>query len=98
MYRVPRSPQRLAQAFALADKFLASVNGQGAASSRGYDQSAAQALAAVPTTRPASGGGSGGNGEDGVTLTPLQLETIKNLGWSKADYVKWSFPEKFIKR
>ncbi len=97
LYRVPRSPQRLAKAFELADKFLASVNGQGAASSRGYDQSSAQALAAVPTTRPASGGSSGGDG-DGVHLTPLQLETIKNLGWSKAEYVKWLQPDKFIKR
>lgn len=99
LYRVPRSPQRLAKAFELADKFLASVNGQGAQASRQtYSQDAAQALSAVPTTRPASGGGSGGNGEDGVTLTPLQLETIKNLGWSKAEYVKWLSPDKFIKR
>lgn len=99
LYRHPQSPQRLAKAFELADKFLASVNGQAAQSSRQtYSQDAATALAAVPTTRPASGGGAGGSGEDGVTLTPLQLETIKNLGWSKQEYVKWLNPEKFVRR
>lgn len=99
LYRYPRSPQRLAKAFELADQFLANVNGQGARSSRQtYSQDAAQALSAVPTTRPASGGGAGGNGEDGVTLTPLQLETIKNLGWSRAEYVRWINPDRWIKR
>jgi hypothetical protein len=97
LYRHPRSPQRLAKAFELADKFLAQVNGQTGTSSRGYSQDAAQALAAVPTSRPSSGGG-GGTGDDGVTLTPLQLETIKNLGWTKQEYVKWLSPDKFVKR
>lgn len=92
-YRVPQGPQRLAKAFELADQFLGSVNGTGGGSS---NTAAAQALSGVPTSRPAGGGG--GKQGDGVTLSPLQLQTIKDLGWSKEEYVKWMSPERFIKR
>lgn len=97
LYRVPPGPQRMARAFELADKFLASVNGQQAQSSQNtFDRSAATALSTVPVAR--QGGGGGGGKEDGVTLTPLQLETVRNLGWTKEEYVKWLHPERHVKR
>lgn len=98
-YRQPPGPQRLAKAFELAEQMIDTVNGRSGASSakkNGYSQDAAQALSAVPTTRSVGGGGSGG--EEGHTLTPLERKTVKDLGWDAATYVRWKFPEKFVKR
>lgn len=95
-YRQPPGPQRLAKAFELAEQLMDQVNGQQPApSQRGYSQDSAQALSAIPTARTVSGGG---RKEDGVELSPLQLQTIKDLGWSREDYVRWQNPERFRKR
>lgn len=96
LYRHPPGPQRLAKAFELAEQLIDQVNGQQTTSSqRGFSQDSAQALAAIPTARTVTGGG---RKEEGVELSPLQLQTIKDLGWSREEYVRWQNPTRFNKR
>lgn len=92
LYNVPQGPERLKKAFELADQML---GGQSKPTPPQFSRDSAASLAAVPTTRPAGGGGSGE--EPGVNLTPLQTQAAKNAGMTPAEYVKWMNPDKYVK-
>lgn len=94
LYNVPPGPERLQRAFDLAEKSLAQ---QRTPQASPYGQDAAQALSAVvPTSRPSASGGSR-NTEEGHQLTPVQEDTRRNLGWTKEEYIRWMYPDRFRK-
>jgi hypothetical protein len=90
---VPPGPARVAKAFEQADQFLASIRQP--TSRQTYSDESAAALSAVPTNRPAASGGSGG--EAGHNLTQLQRDTAKTAGMTTDEYIKWTYPEKFLR-
>lgn len=91
IYGMPRGPERVAKAFELANQALGS-QGQREAAPK-FSQQSGAALSAIPTARPA-GNGEGG---EGFTLTPLEVQTAKAARMTPAEYVKWKYPERFNK-
>jgi len=91
---VPKSPARLNQAFEEAERMLSSQQAKPQASQQ-YGQEAAAALAGVPTSRPSA---SSSRQEEGVTLSPLELETARNAGMTKEQYARWKSPDKFFNK
>lgn len=95
LYGMPQGQERTAKAFELADKFLESLKG-GQPQRPTYSQESAQVLAAVPTQRPAAT--NGGGREAGHELTQLEKDTAKAAGMTAEDYVRWKYPDRFLRR
>lgn len=88
-------PERMAKAFELADKEIEATRKPQRPA--GFDQQAASALASVPTARPAGNGGKA-SPLDGYQPTELEKQVARDAGMTMEQYVKYKFPQKFLKR
>lgn len=92
---VPQGYARTQKAFQMANAKLGKA-GQPPQRPQ-YSQDSAASLAAIPTGRPATGGGAQAK-EPGYQLTELERQTAKDAGMTAEQYAKWKFPDKWMKR
>lgn len=90
----PPGPQRVAAAFAEAERRLAEKN-KPPARQPTFDPAAAQALAAVPTGRPAASNPGGGGEKE--PLSELEKQVARAAKMSEDDYRKWKNPAKWMR-
>jgi hypothetical protein len=86
LHGVPPSPERTRKAFELANDMLKPKQTSQAA--------VAAASSAVPTGRN-SGGGNPNDPAKGYVMNDIEKESMKAMGWTKEQWIRNKFPDKF---
>lgn len=95
IYGTRPGPERMTKAFQMADEMLEKINKP--APRPQYSSDSAAGLAGVPAARGAGGSPAPSN-EPGYQPTDADRNVMRAMKWTADEFVRWKYPEKWIKR
>lgn len=95
IYGTQPGPQRMAKAFEMAEEMLTKMNKP--KPTNGFSQDSAAGLAAIPTARGTSAPVASDPGP-GYEPTDADKAVMRALKWTPQEFVKWKYPDKWMKR